>query len=403
MRKNDSLSSELPKLEGLPSTPYITGVQAVCFLATDHIMPMERLERLLPKLKPRWEQATTDLINACLEGRGEILGIYFNPETRERRVIPEIVPQKEFLILPRLCITLSNKLFQCPDERHATGEFPIEDVVDPHPYDSNHWDCPIEYLDLQISTDFIRKLSGKFGPPVREASTLIPITDATLARVTKLDGWPKVDAIHILKGYEPPNEEDIRFLTDHKRLHEIYLMLLPSMLMETFGKRIEIAGQHIFMASPQNWVEWARSKDIAVDAKIIQALVKVDPESDRHPEPRSSENSRSQDHIGTLRNVQSDATQTIDHKSRRGRLAKYDWPAFEQELIALFDQNGPLRSDAFGWAQQAHVIQKMQDWCSSTWDDGEDNIPHLSTIRAKVREFLLKNPRYKPLSQTERK
>jgi hypothetical protein len=74
--------------------------------------------------------------------------------------------------------------------------------------------------------------------------------------------------------------------------------------------------------------------------------------------------------------------------SRRGRRPKYDWDAFDAELVRIVGLNGLLDSlsDDEQWKSQADLERHMADWCQTRW--GEAGVPAESTIREHVSKRL---------------
>lgn len=70
--------------------------------------------------------------------------------------------------------------------------------------------------------------------------------------------------------------------------------------------------------------------------------------------------------------------------TRRGAKPRYDWPAFDAELLRLIEYEGaPSVSVDSNWRQK-HVEVRMAEWCTSKW--GTE--PSESTIRSKVSRYL---------------
>lgn len=70
--------------------------------------------------------------------------------------------------------------------------------------------------------------------------------------------------------------------------------------------------------------------------------------------------------------------------TRRGAKPRYDWSAFDAELIRLIEYEGAPSVLADSNWRQTHVEVHMAEWCTSMW--GKE--PCESTIRSKVSRYL---------------
>ena len=95
-----------------------------------------------------------------------------------------------------------------------------------------------------------------------------PLSDKALAVYLRFDIWTALEAVFVLHGRVPRNEENAddelwaHFLDAHGHL-------VRGLLGGAVGRKVERAGEPVWVDSPLAWWRWAAQKEWPLDARVI--------------------------------------------------------------------------------------------------------------------------------------
>ena len=121
-------------------------------------------------------------------------------------------------------------------------------------------------------------------PRVYTGEPLVPLSDDEIAYRANRGKWTLTEALFHLSGHKPPGYESARHLQDH--FWPAYHQAVDAIQMGKICRRIEEAGERVFIDSPTNWLTWVDSlvpKVIKVDDRVRRALGKIPNKGGRRP------------------------------------------------------------------------------------------------------------------------
>ena len=121
-------------------------------------------------------------------------------------------------------------------------------------------------------------------PKVHTGQPLVPISDDDIAYRAKVPHWTMTEAVFLLSGYKPPGYESTRHMQDH--FWGAYHVTVQAIEMGNICRKIERAGERVFIDSPARWFAWADNlgpKYIKVDERVRRAFRAAPNKGGRRP------------------------------------------------------------------------------------------------------------------------
>ncbi len=110
-------------------------------------------------------------------------------------------------------------------------------------------------------------------PRVHTGEPLVTIGDDDIAYRTRMPHWTMTEALFYLSGHKSPGYESTRHMQDH--FWNTYAQAVRAIEMGEICRKIERAGNRVFIDSPANWFAWANGlgpEFIEIDARVRRAL-----------------------------------------------------------------------------------------------------------------------------------
>ncbi len=128
-------------------------------------------------------------------------------------------------------------------------------------------------------------------PKVRIIRKLEPLSDSDFKFWGKKDSWTLGEALFLLPGYKPQDEEF--YFRDAMFVHfqEEYQLAISSIHAGKLTKKIKLAGQRRFIDSPENWIIWARHKSINI-SKSWELMLPIEERTNKIPNQDNKESNQ---------------------------------------------------------------------------------------------------------------
>ncbi len=110
-------------------------------------------------------------------------------------------------------------------------------------------------------------------PRVHTGEPLVRLSDDEITYRADRGKWTLTEALFYLTGHKPLGYESADHLQDHFR--PAYHQAVDAIQMGKICRKIEQAGERVFIDSPANWFAWANGlgpEFIEIDARVKRAL-----------------------------------------------------------------------------------------------------------------------------------